>query len=214
MHTPKEDNERFQSDHYTDETNRGNGPVHHSVEDGALVQALSKGAHQAYDKLFIKYYDRTLNFVRSLIKNQAEAEDIVEDVFVKIWTGRDQLDPAKNFNAYLYRITRNAVFNHFRSQKVHSQYVGNQLGTADRMTEGTDEEFIAKETELLIALAVSQMPQQRRRIFEMRQREGLTNAEIAAQLGITVKAVEKSMRQALSDIRKVITAFLAFIYFS
>lgn len=185
-----------------------------SGEDYRILTALMKGSHQAYDKIFLKYYDRAIAFVRSFVHTKEDAEDIVEDVFVSLWLHRENLKPTRNFNAYLYTMMRNAVFNHFRSQKVRDKYQDSLSVRVDCVSGPTDEEFIAKETELLIKLTVDRMPSQRRKVYELRHQEGLDNREIARQLGISVKAVEKQLRLALDDIRKVIVAFLTFFYLS
>ncbi|MDL2319542.1 RNA polymerase sigma-70 factor [Alistipes sp. OttesenSCG-928-B03] len=181
-----------------------------SSADNTVVQALCGGDHRAYDKIFLKYYESSLAFVRSLVKREEDAEDIVTDVFVGLWANRERLDPTKNFNAYLYSVVRNAVFNYFRTNKVRNNYVNSFPGNDPGLS--ADEEFIARETELLINLTVGRMPDQRKRVFELHQREGKSNAEIAELLGISRKAVEKHLRLALSDIRKVVMAFMTFIY--
>lgn len=175
----------------------------------STIEGLRRGDHDAFDLVFSKYYKKTLGFVHALIKNQEDAEDIVGDVFVALWTHREKIDPGRNFNAYVYAMARNAVMNYFRSEKIRNSYLN--ASAPEHESRSSDELFIAKETELLIRLTVNQMPQQRKNIFTLSRDEGLSNDEIAQQLGISKKAVEKQLRLALSDIRKVLAIFVAFL---
>ena len=175
----------------------------------SVIEALRDGDHAAYDSVFLKFYSRTMGFVSSLVKVREDVEDIVEDIFVSLWTNRGKLDPRKNFNSYLYAVAKNAVFNYFRYRKVRGNYLENL--SYDELGHSVDEEFLANETKLLIGLVVDNMPAQRGRIFSMNYNEGLTNDEISQQLNISKKAVEKQLRLALADIRRVLATFLAML---
>lgn len=175
----------------------------------SVIEALRNGDHQAYDKVFYSYHHKVNGFVNSLVKCPEDAEDIVGDIFLSLWTNRLKLDPSRNFNSFLYTSAKNAVLNYFRNKKVRSGYLYAQSG--EHSGESSDEAYIARETELLIKLTVAQMPQQRRKVFEMSREDGLSNNEIAQMLGISRKAVEKHIRLAIADIRKVIVCMLFFI---
>lgn len=174
------------------------------------MTALSEGDHRAFDKIFLKYYDQSVAFVRSMIKREEDAEDIVSGIFENLWINRERLTEVRNFNAYIYSVMKNAIFNYFRHQKVQNSYVDNFVEHTTGYA--SDEEFIAKEMALCIELAVSQMPEQRRKVFELHNNEGKTNAEISELLGISKKTVEKHLRLALTDIKKVVLLLLWFFY--
>lgn len=173
-----------------------------------VIEGLRNGDHSSFDKIFYMYYNKVFNLINSMLKDRDDAEDLVEDVFVTLWDKRENIDPGKNFDRFLYVMSRNAVFNYFRSKKVRNKYLDNisleEVGCA------SDEEFIAKETELLVRMTIDTMPKQRRNVFAMSRNEGLTNDQISEKLGISKKAVEKQLRLALNDIRKVL--YVAFLF--
>lgn len=175
----------------------------------AVIEALRGGDHNAYDRVFLCFYDKVNGFVGSLVKHREDAEDIVGDIFVRLWSDREKLDPGRNFSSFMYTSARNAVFNYFRHKKVLNDYAA--AASSEEGTCATDEEFIAKETKLLVELTVNNMPSQRQAVFRLNREEGLSNDEIARQLGISRKTVEKHLRLALSDIKQVITSFMLFL---
>ena len=170
------------------------------------VEQLREGDHQAFSRIFSAFYLPVRNFLNLLTHSMDDAEEICQELFAKVWQNRKNLDPSKNFRAYLYTIARHETYDFFKRQKlIDAQAYQSWQADADGCA---DEIIIAKETELLINLAVSRMPKQRRRIFELSRFEGMSNAEIAKQLNIRKNAVEKQLSYAMKDIREVLTAFL------
>ena len=171
-----------------------------------VIKALRDGEHAAYDKVFLRYYNRALGFVSAFVKVREDAEDIVEDIFVSLWVGRERLAPDRNFNLCFYAMVRGAVLGHVNSQDTEEiclepiPHVGK-----------IDEEFIAAETKRLIGVAVDVMPRERQAVFSMNYNDGLDNAEISRRLKISLPAVEKHLKLALEDIRKTVAAFLAML---
>ena len=185
--------------------------IPNTAKDGVSVEvlnALKAGDQGAYEKVFICYYNKLLRFIEVLIRSEEEAEDLTQEIFANLWLKRENLDPNKNFNSFLYTSARNAVLNQIRSKKVRSNYAADFQGFD--LGEASDELVIARETELLVKITVSRMPEQRRNVYEMSRSEGLSNDEIATRLGVSKNAVEKQLRYALKDIKEVITLFLLF----
>lgn len=157
-----------------------------------------------YEELFMKYFPKVKCFITRFIKSSAIAEELTQDVFVKIWENFDKIMYIEHQDAYIYRIARNAALDYIAQRHKEESLIENFKLREDYSIE---EELDAKELELLIELTVNGMPSQRRKVYEMSRIEGLTNDEIAKDLNISKKTVENHLNLALKRIKKIITAF-------
>lgn len=171
-----------------------------NIEDRALVIRLKEGDKIAFKLLFERYYPVFISFARRMLKDESTAEDLVQNVFMKIWVGRSNIDEDRSFRNYLLVSMRNEVYQYFR-------YAFRMEGEVDcvEVEDGSvnvEVELSARELEKNISSVVSQMPPRRREIFDMSRYEKLSNREIAQRLGLSVRTVEKHIENALADIRK------------
>lgn len=175
------------------------------------LTALKEGDVKAFDCIFVSYFGKVRCFINGLLKSEADAEDLAQDIFIKLWTNRGLLDPQKSVNALLYTMARNAAFNFLKHKLVLDNYTSDNSRIDTTLLPDTPEEILyAKEIELLIEMTVCRMPEQRRRIYRLSRNEAIPNEEIALQLHVTKKTVENQLSLALQDIRKVISCFLLF----
>lgn len=177
-----------------------------TLETNILLSRIAAGDNEAFKTLFEMFYPKVKIFLVKFLKDENTAEDISQDIFVKIWTYRETLPDIRSFNTYLYRMTRNAALNHLRGN--HSKIDISKMSVLD--DKDIEAEYQTKEKELLIRLTVEHMPPQRQRIFKMSREQGLSNDDIALKLGISKKTVENNITLALKDLRDVILAFLVF----
>lgn len=177
-----------------------------TLETNILLSRIAAGDNEAFKTLFEMFYPKVKIFLVKFLKDENIAEDISQDIFVKIWTYREALPDIRSFNTYLYRMTRNAALNHLRGN--HSKIDISKMSVLD--DKDIEAEYQTKEKELLIRLTVEHMPPQRQRIFKMSREQGLSNDDIALKLGISKKTVENNITLALKDLRDVILAFLVF----
>lgn len=171
-----------------------------------LLGRIAAGDNEAFKTLFEVFYPKVKVFLVKFLKEETVAEDISQDIFVKIWAYRETLPDIKSFNTYIYRMTRNAALNHIRVS--HRQIDISAITIVDN--KDIETEYYTKEKELIIRLTVDQMPPQRKRIFKMSREQGLSNADIALKLGISKKTVENNITLALKDLREVVIAFIVF----
>lgn len=177
-----------------------------TLETNILLSRIAAGDNEAFKTLFEMFYPKVKIFLVKFLKDENTAEDISQDIFVKIWTYREALPDIRSFNTYLYRMTRNAALNHLRGN--HSKIDISKMSVLD--DKDIEAEYQTKEKELLIRLTVEHMPPQRQRIFKMSREQGLSNDDIALKLGISKKTVENNITLALKDLRDVILAFIVF----
>lgn len=171
------------------------------------LEELASDSHKAFEMLFVKYFPKVKYFIAHLIKSEEIAEELSQDIFIRIWINRKNLSHIQSFNSYIYRMAKNAAINHMEHLYVEETYLKNY---EEHKSPTIEEELYAKETELLIQLVVNNMPPQRKRIYEMSRMEGLKNEEIAEQLNLSKKTVENHLNLALKEIRKTISLLTLF----
>lgn len=167
---------------------------------------IAAGDTEAFKTLFEMFYPKVKVFLVKLLKDAKASEDIAQDIFVKLWSMGPSLPEISSFNAYLYRMTKNAAINYLRDRKP-SVDISELLIMCDGDIE---QEYYRKEKELLVRLAVEQMPSQRKRIFTMSRYQGMTNDEIAKSLGLSKHTVENHLTLALKELREIVAAFVLF----
>lgn len=172
------------------------------------IEALCSGDHKAFEEIFILYFNRVKIFINGIIKSDADAEELAQDIFVKLWNGREQINADKSLNAYIYTMARNRAFNFLKHKAVEQSYINSYKSDSTITT--PEEICFAKEIELLIEMTVNQMPVRRGQIYSLSRNNGVSNDDIAIQLNISKKTVENQLSLALQEIRKVITSFCIF----
>ena len=145
-----------------------------------LLTALSKGNQSAFDSLYLFYAPKVREFVFRLLKNPGEAEDVTQNIFLRVWEKRRELGGTRSLRSYLYTMARNAVFDIFSHSIVEDKYMQEHINSAaERRDAPLSEKIETEELALLIAVAVDRMPEQRRRVFSLSRYEELSNKEIA-----------------------------------
>ena len=170
---------------------------------------LSNGDTKAVNDLFMLYFPKLKLFLSGFLDNEAEAEDLAQDVFVKLWQNRQSLIKVENLNAYLYRIARNTLYTYL-NRSFSPDLINETNATHIPSIDELEELIFAKELEELIDMTVDKMPPQRKAIFCLSRKQGLSNDAIALQLNISKRTVETHISAALSDLRKVISILLLF----
>src|ERR1035437_10686109 len=167
------------------------------------IKGLSKGAKNSFEHLFLHYQPKLVNFLYGFIKDSELARDMSQDIFLSIWNNREKLSEIKSFNAYLFRMGKNAICNYYDHSLVNKKFEAEQLShpiDADNI----EEALFARELEGLIEIAVCHMPAQRKLIYTMSRIEGINNSEIAERLNLNKRTVENHLTAALADVRKIV----------
>ncbi len=172
-----------------------------------IIAELTEGNQEAFRTVFKATYPQVRAFSKGFTKNDADADDIAQQVFIKLWTKRAILANVRNFETYLYTITKNTVLNHLASQKAFTVDISDVKNLSTGHTSPL-EQIEASDLQLLIDSAVESMPPQRQTIYKMSREEGLSNDQIAEKLGLQKKTVENHLNLALGDIRKMLKLFI------
>lgn len=184
--------------------------MNNKIEE-SYIKALCKGDQKAFEILFLQYQPKLVFFLYGFIKDNEQARDMAQDVFLSIWNNREKLTEVKSFKAYVYKMAKNAVCNYYDHIIVNDKFVAEQL-THSSDSESTEEIIFANQLQDMIDITVSQMPPQRKQIYMMSRIEGMSNTEIAERLNINKRTVENHLTAALADIRKSIKIWIMFFF--
>lgn len=163
---------------------------------------MKNNDHSGFDQLFALYHKKIYYFCLKSGLNTDESEEIVQEVFVKFWESRKNLDPSKSVQAYLYKIAKNITIDEFKrriKQQAAEEY---QLRLLQPQND-TQNNVAYNELEQLITNTLRNFPEKRRLVFELSRHKGLSNKEVAREMGISVKAVEEHIKLALQNFRSI-----------
>lgn len=137
------------------------------------------------------------------------AEDIVNTSFSKLWEARHTLNPNLSAKAYLFKIVNNQCINTLKHQRVQDQYTQSQLNTLHHTPPLSEADSLdLKQLRDAINIAIAELPEQMRKIFELNRHDGLKYTEIATRLNLSIKTVETQMSRALLKLRQKLAAFI------
>ena len=165
-----------------------------------------------FERFYAANYPRVKNFAKLLTKSEEDAEDIAQNIFLKLWTRPELWQEQETMTSYLYTVTRNEIFNLFKHQKVEQEYESHIIRSqliGELCDEDTSllENLYYKEIVLLVELALNQLPPRRKQVFEMSRIEGLSHKEIAEALGVSVHTVQEHISLSLKVIRSYLTKY-------
>lgn len=176
----------------------------HAIElynEPGLLLKIAEGDESAFRKLFEHYWDNIYSVALAFTKSPVIAEEMVQDVFVKIWTKRQYLPEVKKFSDYLFIIARNHIFTGLR-KKIYEEPFSDHL--KDYFLEASnlpDQQLLCREAEHFLEEAVLQLPPQQQLIYSLSRKEGLSQDEIASRLHISKNTVKSHLSKALQFIR-------------
>ncbi|MEZ4941230.1 MAG: RNA polymerase sigma-70 factor [Saprospiraceae bacterium] len=176
-------------------------------DENKLAQALQLGDEAAFEAVFRRWYEPLCRYACRLADGDMdEAEDVVQQAFVKLWEYRAKLQVAWSLKAYLYKAVHNACLNRLRSRQVQSKYLDFTAQQPDTMLTQPDD--TTPELRERFQQALDSLPPQCRHVFELSRFEALKYREIADQLGISIKTVETQMGKALRVLRVQLADYL------
>ena len=168
------------------------------IADNILIAGIKRDDYSCYNQLFSRYYNRLCLFTFKLTHSYSASEDIVQDLFVRIWIKRDKLEISGNISAYLYRAARNSALNYLRAEN-------NRQKTIDKIPfkDEVSEDNLAEEVEFSAALykCIEQLPARSKDVFMKSRFDGLRQQEISDQLGISVKTIKNQIWKSLQFLK-------------
>ncbi|MCU4155858.1 RNA polymerase sigma-70 factor [Carboxylicivirga sp. A043] len=175
------------------------------------IGLISKGNEQVFKKVFEAYYPKLVGIAMKYIKDLPVAEDIVSDVFRKIWEKKKYISEVGSFESFMHTSVRNAVFNHIRNSKRKDEH--HQVIQKELLMYNFDEIVIEENVHQHLYNAIKQLPTKGRRVFELSVLHGLKESEIAEDLGISINTVKTHKKRALKDLRQRLGKYYIFLFF-
>ena len=171
------------------------------ASDEDLMVAIARGDEPAFQVLMRRYLPRAVGLARRILGNDADAEEVVQEAFLRLWVHAPRWRPAAAFRTWFYRVVVNLCLNRKRRAPFAA------LEDVDEPIDpGTDAsvEFEARQTEGMLAAAIADLPERQRAAIILTYHEGLANAETATVLGTSVSGVETLLVRARRSLRKAL----------
>jgi len=183
-------------------------------EDKSTLEQLRNGEAKALKIIFDCYYRSLCHYALQFLNDEDQAEEVAQDLFVRIWEKRTSLKIETSLKLYLFRSVRNQCINLIQHEKVKQLHARN-IKEALFEEEAADSYYIDSELADRIEGAIHAMPEKRRQIFRLSREQGMKYREIAEQLNVSIKTVETQMGLALKTLReKLGNSLLLFYFFS
>jgi len=172
------------------------------ISENDIIRRIRNGDKGEFESLFRSSYVSLVRYAKTLIKDHDTAEEIVQDLFFRLWQDKGKLKIESSLNGYLFRAVHNKCLHHIEHNKVVERHAEEMMGRQTENQESPSDILNYKELQEKIATILERLPAKCGKIFTMSRFEGLKYTEIAEKLSVSVKTVEANMGRALKEFRK------------
>lgn len=177
------------------------------IADELLMAGIKRDDYNCYNQLFVRYYSRLCLYVYNLTQNYAASEDVVQELFIRLWINRQKLEINDSISGYLYRASKNATLNYLRAEKSRHRSIQNMPFQELH----TDENLIAQvEFSAALNRCIEQLPARSKDVFLKSRMDGMKQQEISDQLGISVKTIKNQIWKSLQFLKACLELHEAF----
>lgn len=182
--------------------------------DVSLMLRVGKGDEQAFEELISRHQNAVIGTVAKMLGNAAEAEDIAQQVFIRLWKSAPRYKPKAKFTTFLFTITRNLVFNESRRKSRKKEYSIDEreddfhLQTPDSQNASPDEDLLHAELQKAVDQAINDLPEKQRLAVILRRYEGMPYDEIGTILELSIPAVKSQLFRARNTLRESLQNYL------
>lgn len=188
--------------------------VRMAVNDTGSIQQRAESGTTHFEDVFKAHFKNLHAYACTIVKDDIMAEEMVQNVFYKIWERKAHLSIQTSLTAYLYRAVYYESLNYIKHQKVKTAYQSYATARMNQQTDNAEKKVLLGELEKRLRTALQELPEQCRTIFQMSRFEELKYQEIADRLGLSIKTVENQMGKALKLMRLKLIDFLPFVILS
>jgi RNA polymerase sigma-70 factor (ECF subfamily) len=177
-------------------------------EEKIWIARLKAGNKPAFEYFFYRYYQSLLRVTCHYLNDQDEAEEIVQEVFYRVWLYRESMNPELSFKAYIITIAKRLIFNKARkklNQLTYEKYLKNRMSEPQNQLQ---DYLDFSELDELINHRIAKLPPKRKEIFILSRQQGLSHKEIAEKLNISPNTVESQITKAIHFIREALVSLV------
>ncbi|KUJ61424.1 hypothetical protein AR687_13390 [Flavobacteriaceae bacterium CRH] len=178
-----------------------------SSDESKLLRDLSQGSELAFTSLYNQYKNVVYSTALKITKSKVLAEEVVQDVFLKIWINHQNLGEIHNLENYLFIISRNHIFDMIK-KIARETNLSADVNYKNTTAEDTDTAIKDDQYSVILNQIVDQLPPQQQKIYKMAKWDGMSHQKIGEDLGISTETVKKHMSQALKFVRFKISPYM------
>ncbi|WP_187774927.1 RNA polymerase sigma factor [Pedobacter sp. BS3] len=167
-----------------------------------LLSRIAEGDEQAFSCLFYKFLPVLQPFITRFTKSDYATEEVIQNIFIRVWLNRDKLEEVNNVRAWLYKYASNECLNYLRAKQQKEKVMDTIAANTVTYSNATLDSVRLNEINTLISKAVDNLSAQRRRIYLLSRNEGLTIPQIAAELQLSPNTVKNALVTSLGIIRR------------
>jgi len=171
------------------------------INEKDLIVRLKTGDQTAFELLFHFYYPGLVMYSTQFTADRMEAEEIVQDFFVRFWQRHQQITPSDTLKSYLFLSVKNGSLNYLKHKKIEEKYIRSMTELSSNHLVYDPDLYIASELQEKVKNAIDLLPEKCREIFNMSRMRGMKNEEIAADLSLSKRTVETQISKALKVLR-------------
>jgi RNA polymerase sigma-70 factor (ECF subfamily) len=174
------------------------------IRETEIIRRIRQGDTGQFESLFRSSYTSLVRYAKRIIKDHDTAEEIVQDLFFRLWQDKEKIKIESSLNGYLFRAVHNRCLHWIEHNRIVVKHAQEMAHKQTNNVENPSEIIQYKELQSKIAAILERLPERCGRIFCMNRFEGLKYAEIAVKLEVSVKTVEADMGRALREFRKAL----------
>lgn len=168
-----------------------------------LFEKVKSGDQKSFDLLFQKYYNSMCNYAFLYLQDEAQTQELVADVYLKVWNNRQSIEIKTNLKSYFFRSTLNAVISYLRKAKLKTIPLTHNNEVIEKFEPSPETLLINRETCNAFKEMIDDLPKQAGLVFRLHKVDGLTYKQIAEVLELSLKTVENHMGRALKTMREM-----------
>lgn len=156
-----------------------------------MLRQIAGGDETAFRELFDLYRNKVFYLAWKLLKTDSDAEDVLQEIFIKVWVHKEKLSVIENFNAYLNTLIRNHVYNRLRKKASEECFIRETVNNDNNSFYNTFDTVLLHELQNILQKGLEKLPPQQKKVFELSRFEGLKHEEIAERMNISKETVKK-----------------------